>query len=122
MPYWDQWDEARDLFRPWLKGQLTWGMLFAPHNEHRIFFTRVLDLLVIRLNGQWDPLLQMTVNAAIHAAFACGLACCIWIFTGKKNEGLICFLIAPFFAFPFAISKTRSTDFNRKCIFWIFLR
>ncbi len=106
IPYWDQWSEARLLFKPWLEGHLTWGALFAPHNEHRIFFTRVLDLFVVRLNGQWDPLLQMTINAFIHAGFACGLAYCLWVLTGKKREGLICFLLAPFFAFPFAMDNT----------------
>jgi len=84
IPYWDQWDEARLWLKPWLDGNWTWSDLFAPHNEHRIFFTRVLDTLVIQLNGQWDPLLQMTINAFIHAGYACGLAFCVWIFLGKK--------------------------------------
>ena len=44
IPYWDQWDEARLLFKPWLDGTLTWHDFFIPHNEHRIFFTRALDL------------------------------------------------------------------------------
>ena len=39
IPYWDQWDEANLFFKPWLEGHLTWGAWFAPHNEHRIFFT-----------------------------------------------------------------------------------
>ncbi|HEY5043134.1 MAG TPA: hypothetical protein VIK53_14165 [Verrucomicrobiae bacterium] len=106
VPYWDQWDEARLLFKPWLEGHLAWSALFAPHNEHRIFFTRVLDLFVVWLNRQWDPLLQMTVNAFIHAGFACGLAYSFWSFTGKKNAGLICFLLAPFFALPYAAENT----------------
>jgi hypothetical protein len=106
IPYWDQWDEARLLFKPWLEGHLTLGALFAPHNEHRIFFTRVLDLFVVWLNGQWDPMLQMTINAFIHAGYACGLAYCLWVFTGRKHEGLICFLLVPFFAFPFAAENT----------------
>jgi hypothetical protein len=100
MPYWDQWDEARLLIKPWLSGHLNWSALFAPHNEHRIFFTRVLDLLEIKLNGQWDPRLQMVVNAAIHAGFAVGLAYCLWRFVGRKWEGLICLSLLPFFAFP----------------------
>jgi hypothetical protein len=106
IPYWDQWDEAGLLFKPWLEGHLTWSAMFAPHNEHRIFFTRALDLFVVWLNGQWDPMLQMTINAFIHAGYACGLAYCVWVFTGRKNEGLICFLMAPFFAFPFAAENT----------------
>src|SRR5579859_8276599 len=73
LPVWDQWDEADQFFRPWLEGHLTWHDWFAPHNEHRIFFTRLLDFLVISLNGRWDTLLQMTVNAILHAGYACAL-------------------------------------------------
>ena len=106
IPYWDQWDEANLFFKPWLEGHLTWGAWFAPHNEHRIFFTRLLDLSVLWLNRQWDPRLQMTINAFIHTGYACGLAYCLWIFTGRKHEGLICFLLMPFFALPFAAENT----------------
>ena len=106
LPYWDQWDEARRLIQPWLTGKLTWAALFEPHNEHRIFFTRVLDLAELWLNGQWDPLLQVVVNAALHAGCACGLAYTLWIFYGRQHEGLICLLLAPFFALPFAAENT----------------
>jgi hypothetical protein len=106
VPFWDQWDEARLFFKPWLEGHLTWSAWFAAHNEHRIFFTRALDLLVVWLNHQWDPMLQMTINAFIHAGYACALAYCIWVFTGRKNEGLICFLLVPFFALPYAAENT----------------
>lgn len=102
LPVWDQWPEAEQLFRPWIEGRLTWNSWFAPHNEHRIFFTRLLDLAVIRLNGQWDPLLQMTINASLHAAYGCVLAYCLWNFLGRKNAGQICLLLLPLLALPFA--------------------
>ena len=102
LPMWDQWFEADWFFRPWLEGHLTWEHFFAPFNEHRILFTRLLDLGVIWLNGRWEPLLQMTVNAFIHAAFVCGLAFCLWDFLGRKNGWFVCFLLAPFFALPYA--------------------
>src|SRR5580700_8459600 len=88
IPIWDQWDEAYDVFKPWLEGHLTWGILVAPDNNHRILLTRLLDLGLIQLNGRWDPLLQMTVNAFIHAAFVCALAFCLWKFLGRKNGWL----------------------------------
>ena len=106
LPLWDQWYEAERFFRPWMEGHLTWKAFFAAHNEHRIFFTRLLDLGVIWLNGRWEPLLQMTVNAFIHAAFVCGLAFCLWHFSGRKNGGVVCFLLAPFFALPYAGENT----------------
>jgi hypothetical protein len=106
LPYWDQWDEAKNLFKPWLEGQWTWNMWFGPHNEHRIFFTRALDVLELWLNGQWDPLLQMVVNAFLHTGYACGLAYGLWVFTGRRPAAEICFLLMPFFALPFAAENS----------------
>ena len=106
IPYWDQWDEARLLFKPWLEGNLSWRDFFIPHNEHRIVFTRLLDLLEVKLNGQWDIYLQTVVNALLHLAYGCGLATVIWHFIGRKHAGLICFLLLPFFALPFAAENT----------------
>jgi hypothetical protein len=47
-------------------------------------------------------MLQMTVNAFICATYACGLAFCLWHFLGRKNGWLVCCLLAPFFALPYA--------------------
>src|ERR1017187_3987954 len=106
LPLWDQWYEAVWFFKPWVEGHLTWADFFAAQNGHRIFFMRLLDLSVIRLNGRWEPLLQMTVNAFIHATFVSGLAFCLWDFLGRKNGWFVCFLLAPFFALPYAGENT----------------
>jgi hypothetical protein len=102
VPIWDQWYEAGSLFSPWMAGHLTFGDLVAADSNHRIVLTRLLDLCIIRFNGRWDPLLQMTVNAFFHAAFACGLAFCLWHFFGRKRGWLVCFLLMPFFTMPYA--------------------
>jgi hypothetical protein len=102
LPLWDQWYEALWFFKPWVEGHLTWADFFSAQNGHRVFLARLLDLSVIRLNGRWEPLLQMTVNAFIHTAFVCGLAFCLWDFLGRKNGWFVCFLLAPFFALPYA--------------------
>lgn len=80
-PFWDQWDaEADRLYRPWIEGSFVWSDLFAPHNEHRIFTTRVLSLLLIEINGRvWNPLLQMRVNAFLHV-----LSICVLLFNTSK--------------------------------------
>src|SRR5580698_6639125 len=78
IPYWDQWDEARLLFKPWLEGTLTWRDFFIPHNEHRILFTRLLDLAELKLNGQWDPFFQMIVSALLHIGYGCLLILTLW--------------------------------------------
>jgi hypothetical protein len=68
-PYWDQWDsEAANLYKPFLDGTYVWTNLFAFHNEHRILTTRLLALALLKINGIWDPLLQMVVNAGLHIA------------------------------------------------------
>ena len=51
-PFWDQWDaEATVVYLPWTNGSLSLSNLFAPHNEHRILWTRALGLLELQLNG-----------------------------------------------------------------------
>ena len=102
LPIWDQWYEAESLFSPWVAGHLTLRDLVAPDSNHRIVLTHLFDLCLIWLNGRWDPLLQMTLNALFHAAFACGLAFCLWNFLGRRNGWLVCFLLMPFFALPYA--------------------
>jgi hypothetical protein len=73
VPLSDQWDaEAAHLYLPHLQGELTLRAWVEPHNEHRIFFTRLLALGLLRVNGQWDPKLQLVVNALL-AALTLGL-------------------------------------------------
>jgi hypothetical protein len=69
-PSHDQWDgEADHLYRPFLQGALGWQDLVRPFNEHRILMTRLLDLLLFRLNGEvWNPLLQVAINSLLHVA------------------------------------------------------
>ena len=64
-------------------------------------------------------MLQMTVNAFIHAAYVCGLAFCLWDFLGRKNGWFICFLLAPFFALPYA-GENAIWAINSQNISWHF--
>lgn len=71
VPFYDQWDvEGKWLYPAWLNGTLHLGDLLRPHNEHRIFWSNLLDLCLFGLNGQWDPLLEMAVGAVLHASCA----------------------------------------------------
>ena len=68
-PYADEWDgAAANLLKPYLQGSLTLGDLFRAHNEHVIFFTRLLTLAVFNVSGYWDVVLEMIVNAILDAA------------------------------------------------------
>lgn len=68
-PYWDQWDaEALNLYLPFTLGEYKFSELFSLHNEHRIFTTRLLALVIFIFCDQvWDPELEMIVNCIIYA-------------------------------------------------------
>ncbi len=70
-PAWDQWDGiGGNLFLPYAGHTLTAADFFKPHNEHRILFTRLLSLGLMRANQQWDNRLETVVNAGLHALTA----------------------------------------------------
>jgi len=97
-------------------GDLKYADFFAGNNEHRVVLTRILDLGIIWLNGRWEPLLQMTVNAFIFCVYACGLAYFLWDFLGRKNAWLVCLLLIPFFTLPFA-GENATWGFNSQQYF-----
>jgi hypothetical protein len=72
LPFWDQWDaEGALLLKPWMERTLTPSALFAPHNEHRVLWTRLVVLGLFEANGrQWDNLPAALLNA--------GLAGVVW--------------------------------------------
>lgn len=71
MPDWDQWDaEAVELLIPWFSGDNFLSHLFHPHNEHRVVVTKLHNLALVLLNGQWDARLEAVTNAVLHSALA----------------------------------------------------
>lgn len=106
-PYWDQWDaEAAYLYKPYLEGSLSWDSLFAPHNEHRIFTTRILALGLLELNGSWNPLLQMVVNAVIHVVALCFIITLLLRVIGRPYLPLLLAFAALLFSVPYAWENT----------------
>src|SRR6266404_567932 len=68
VPFWDQWDaDPGIVYLPYFEGHLSLDMLISSHNEHRVFFSRVLSLAELLAAGEWNPILQMIVNAALHS-------------------------------------------------------
>ncbi len=106
-PFWDQWDgEAVKLYKPYFDGTLTFSDWFAPHNEHRIFTTRLLSLGLLLINGIWNPLLQMVINAALHIT---ALVLCIVLLTsviGRKNLLPLLLFALVLFGVPYAWQNT----------------
>jgi len=73
MPDWDQWDaEGSELILPWFKGENFLQHLLHPHNEHRVIMTKLQNLALVLLNGQWDSRLEAATNALLHAGLAVG--------------------------------------------------
>lgn len=107
-PYWDQWEaEANLLYRPWLEGNLAWTDFFSAHNEHRIFTTRVLALLLLELNGRiWDPILQMGVNAVLHALALCTLVYFSVRTLPEDKKSALFIFVAAIFSIPFGWENT----------------
>jgi len=107
-PWGDQWVAEGDwIYRPWLLGELQFGFLFSPHNEHRIFTARVLSLLLFELNGRtWDPLLQMRVNAVLHVlALGVFVACSSRALSRRCALLLLAFTVVVN-AYPFGFANT----------------
>lgn len=75
VPWGDAWDvEGRGLYPAWRDGTWTAGDFWRAHNEHRIFWTKALDVALFSVNGQWDPLVQLVAGAGLRALVAAGLA------------------------------------------------
>ena len=71
LPSWDQWDaEGEVTLRPFVEGWLGQKEILHPHNEHRLITTKLYVLGLFAANGQWDGLLETTVNAALHTGCA----------------------------------------------------
>lgn len=95
IPIYDQWTlEGRWLYPAWIGGKLDLADMLQPLNEHRIFWTNLLNLGLFSANGQWDPLVQMMAIAVLRAACAAGLAwhwAACWDLRGRV---LVVFVVA----------------------------
>jgi hypothetical protein len=90
VPFLDAWSgEAIATFLPFGWGLLEWRDLFDPHYEHRIVLTRVLDLALLTINGQWDELVHSAVNAVLHGLAICTLILLLWSHERRRLE-LLC--------------------------------
>ena len=107
LPYWDQWDaEGAYLYKPLHDGTLSFLDWFAPHNEHRVLFTRIVSYVLQVTNGQWDARVQMVVNSSFYALVAC---CVYWVFAKGRGYvfGLFCSVVlAGIFSCPFGWENT----------------
>ncbi|MDP9097541.1 MAG: hypothetical protein M3N48_00910 [Verrucomicrobiota bacterium] len=107
LPILDQWEaEAGSLFKPWLENTLRCSDLFASHNEHRIVLTRLLALGLLQANGQWDALLEITVNAALCGLIGLGIAAGLLRILGSDYRGPVLVAVTLWLALPYAHENT----------------
>ena len=66
VPFWDQW-ELVPFLDLWASGTLSLGDLFSQHNEHRIFFPRLIMLLLAAATG-WNSRAEMWFNFSLLLA------------------------------------------------------
>ena len=117
-PFNDQWGaEAAILYPRYFDGTLQISDLIAPHNEHRILMSRLWSLLLLQLNGYWDPILQMLANTLIYGGF-------VGLFVGAFRSVLtrtswiaFVFFSALIFSLPFTWGNTLE-GFNSQ---WYFM-
>lgn len=107
-PFWDQWDgEAAAILIPSQEGTLKPASLLAPHCEHRIFFSRVLSIGLLKLNRIWDPKVEMVANAFIHAAsLVILIGLCGRLLSSYAAKVLVGGFITLIFVLPFGWENT----------------
>lgn len=109
VPFWDQWDaEGYFILKPWVEGHLTLQPLFAAHNEHRIVLTRLLTIGLFALNRQWDPLVEMTVNAGLCSLLAVLIAAVLLRSLPRHQSWPALVLLIVLFVLPFSWENTLS--------------
>lgn len=106
LPFWDQWDTEPLLYIPFDQGKLLWSTLLSPHNEHRIFFSRLWALSLYAVNHQWDAHLQTVANAFLHTFFGLWLVWILWRLNEKKDLWIMLAVLVLILAVPFAWENT----------------
>jgi hypothetical protein len=103
VPFNDQWIiEAAQIIAPWLDGTLRPWSFFLPHFEHVPAWTRLLAWLQVAVTGRWDPLVQMTVNAGLHAFFVWLVARWLWTTLSPRAAGFVTVILLLGGALPHA--------------------
>ena len=107
LPFWDQWDtEPQLLYIAYDQGKLSWSSLFSPHNEHRLFFSRLWALSLYVINQQWDAHLQTVANAFLHTFFGLWLVWILWKLNEKKELWIMLGVFILTLAVPFSWENT----------------
>jgi len=61
VPYYDQWDCEGKLFKKFWEHQLTWGDFWEQHNEHRMFFPKLIYLALAYVT-HWNVIAELVLT------------------------------------------------------------
>ncbi|WP_146090473.1 hypothetical protein [Xanthomonas bromi] len=88
VPFWDQWGGENSIFSAFENGSLTLAQMIAPHNEHRIFWTRVITVFLFELNDhQWDNQIEALISNIIYS-LSLTVPVLIASVTGQKHQAI----------------------------------
>jgi hypothetical protein len=87
VPFWDEWETPGAQLAHYCRGSLGWADLFGQHNEHRLFFPRLIWLPLAILAG-WDVRYEMVLTFVLVCLGAVGLAKLLQ-FSLSRSTGVI---------------------------------
>lgn len=94
VPFWDQWDgEGELVYKPLLDHGFFSVDWISAHNEHRIALVRATSALLLFLNGQWDPLVQMLWEAFCVGAIASTLCAIAFKLSGNYRAAALLWIL-----------------------------
>jgi hypothetical protein len=108
----DQWSVV-SLFRALSLDELSFGDLWAPHNEHRFFFPHIV-MLVLGTATEWNNLVEMYL---IQACFFVTLVCLLLAFRAEGGPRLILFVPIAFLVFSLRQSQNMLWGFQITFVF-----
>ena len=92
VPYWDQWSLVGFL-QKFHNHTLTLGDLWAQHNEHRIFFPKIVMILLASVSG-WNIFLELCVSIILACISLFLLFSLVNDTHGKKGNALLKIVIS----------------------------
>ncbi len=108
----DQWSVVV-LFRALSLGELSFGDLWAPHNEHRFLFPHIV-MLVLGTATEWNNLAEMYL---IQACFFVTLICLLLAFRAEGGPRLILFVPIAFLVFSLRQAQNMLWGFQITFVF-----
>jgi hypothetical protein len=101
-PFLDEWTSvAERIFKPFMDGALRISDLVDYSNEHRVFMTRIVALVLLQFNRYWDVVSEMKFNAFVHVAAIGVFLVVVRNAVGKEAFLILCAFVALLFAIPF---------------------